>query len=44
MKLVPLSSSFSAAPQITRDEIPAIAEAGFRGIVNARPDLEDLAQ
>lgn len=40
MKPVPLSPSFSVAPQIRPEEIPAIAKAGFRGIVNHRPEGE----
>lgn len=40
MKPVQLSSGFSAAPQIRAEDLPAIAAAGFRGIVNNRPDGE----
>lgn len=40
MKPVALSPSFAVAPQITPEEIPAIVAAGFRGIVNHRPDDE----
>lgn len=36
MKPVSLSSSFSVAP----DDVPVIVQAGFRGIVNNRPDGE----
>jgi len=37
---VQLNSGFSVAPQIRPADLPAIAAAGFRGIVNNRPDGE----
>jgi uncharacterized protein (TIGR01244 family) len=41
---VPLSPSFSVAPQVVPEDIPGIVAAGFRGIVNHRPDGEGPAQ
>jgi uncharacterized protein (TIGR01244 family) len=35
-----LSSDFASAPQLTTDDVAAAAAAGFRSVVNNRPDLE----
>ena len=40
MNIAQLSPSFSATAQIRLEDLAAIAEAGFRGIVNNRPDGE----
>ena len=40
MKVSQLSPGFSASPQIAPEDLPAIAAAGFRAIVNNRPDGE----
>jgi sulfide:quinone oxidoreductase len=44
VKPVPLSPSFSAASQIRPEEIPAVVAAGFRWVVNNRPDGEGQDQ
>ncbi len=40
----PLNDSIAVAPQITPDDIVAIAAAGYVGIVNNRPDDEEADQ
>lgn len=40
MKIAQLSPGFSASPQIAHEDLPALAAAGFRAIVNNRPDAE----
>jgi uncharacterized protein (TIGR01244 family) len=35
-----LSSDFATAPQLTTDDVAAAAAAGFRSVVNNRPDFE----
>jgi sulfide:quinone oxidoreductase len=40
MSLQHLSSDFAVVGQITPDDVPAIAEAGFKSIVCNRPDGE----
>ena len=35
-----LSTDVCAAPQLSPSDMPAVAAAGFRSIVNNRPDLE----
>ena len=39
-----LSSSFSASPQLSAADIASAAEAGFRTIIDYRPDAEDAGQ
>ena len=39
-----LSSNLSVRPQIELAELPEIAAAGFKGIINARPDNEEPGQ
>jgi len=40
----PLNDSIAVAPQITSDDIAAIKAAGYKGIVNNRPDDEEPGQ
>lgn len=40
MNVTQLSSSFSAAGQITADDLKAIAAKGFKNVINNRPDGE----
>ncbi len=42
--LRPLDPTIAVAPQITPDDVPAIAAAGFVAIVNNRPDGEEAGQ
>ena len=39
-----LSASFSASPQLSEADFASAAEAGFRTIVDNRPDAEDAGQ
>jgi sulfide:quinone oxidoreductase len=39
-----ITPSFSAAPQLTRDDVAAAAQAGFRSIVSSRPNGEEQGQ
>ena len=39
-----IDETISVAPQIAPEDVPALAEAGFRAIVNNRPDGEEMAQ
>ena len=39
-----ITEDFSVAPQITPEDIPAIAAAGFRSIMCNRPDGEEPGQ
>ncbi len=39
-----INESISVAPQIAVDDVAAIAAAGFKAIVNNRPDDEDAGQ
>ncbi|MGA1798416.1 TIGR01244 family sulfur transferase [Sphingomonas sp. 4RDLI-65] len=39
-----INESISVAPQIAVDDVAAIAAAGFKSIVNNRPDDEDAGQ
>lgn len=39
-----LDSSYAVSGQIQPDQIPALAAAGFKSIVCARPDNEDFGQ
>ena len=36
-----ISAQFAIGPQIQADDIVRLSEAGFRGVINARPDTED---
>lgn len=40
IQITKLSDDFSTAPQISMDDIPEIAQLGFKTIINNRPDLE----
>ncbi|KQN92602.1 hypothetical protein ASE95_07870 [Sphingomonas sp. Leaf231] len=42
--LRPLDETIAVAPQITPDDVPAIAAAGYVAIVNNRPDGEERGQ
>ena len=44
MTIRKIDDSFSQSPQIQPDDIRLIAEAGYKGIVCARPDDEDPGQ
>jgi sulfide:quinone oxidoreductase len=44
MEIHQFTDQFSVAPQISGDDIPAIAARGFRSIVNNRPDDEAPGQ
>ncbi|NIJ21466.1 uncharacterized protein (TIGR01244 family) [Sphingomonas naasensis] len=44
MTLRRIDDSISVAPQITPEQIPDIAAAGFTAIVNNRPEGEELGQ
>ena len=44
MDLRHLTDTFSVAPQIAPEDVPAIAGAGFRAILCNRPDGEDPGQ
>ena len=39
-----ITSSFSAAPQLTQDDLAAAAKAGYRSIISSRPDGEEAGQ
>ena len=39
-----ITPSFSAAPQLTRNDVAAAARAGYRSIVSSRPDGEEPGQ
>ncbi|MBB5711091.1 TIGR01244 family sulfur transferase [Sphingomonas xinjiangensis] len=39
-----VDDKISVAPQISPEQVPALAEAGFTAIINNRPDGEELAQ
>jgi len=39
-----ITPSFSAAPQLTRDDLVAAAQAGYRSIISSRPDGEEPGQ
>lgn len=36
----PLSDNFSVAPQLTADDMKAVAEAGYKSVIINRPDFE----
>jgi uncharacterized protein (TIGR01244 family) len=44
MRLLRLSDSVAVAPQILPEDIPDIADAGFRVLINNRPDGEQEGQ
>lgn len=44
MTLKPLTAEISITGQVTRDTIAAAREAGFRTIINNRPDREEPGQ
>ena len=44
MTFKPLSASFSASPQPSAADVASAAEAGFRMIIDHRPDAEEAGQ
>ncbi len=40
MKIAKLTDGFSVAPQLTEQDLEAVAAAGFRLLINNRPDSE----
>lgn len=44
MDLRKITEDFSVSPQIEAEDVPAIAEAGFRAILCNRPDGEEMGQ
>jgi uncharacterized protein (TIGR01244 family) len=44
MDIRPLSASYAVTPQITPEDVPAIAAAGFTTVVCNRPDGENPAE
>lgn len=44
MDIKQISPSFFVSPQVKPDDIPDLARAGFRGILNNRPDREEAHQ
>ena len=44
MDLKPLDNALAASPQLTVDDVAALAEAGYRGIICNRPDGEAADQ
>ena len=44
MMITRLAPDFSVSPQITPEDLPLLKEAGFRAIVNNRPDGEEAGQ
>lgn len=44
MNINKIDDQFAQSPQIQPDDVRLIAEAGYKGIVCARPDNEDLGQ
>jgi uncharacterized protein (TIGR01244 family) len=39
-----VDDTISVAPQISPEQVPALAEAGFKAIINNRPDGEEFGQ
>lgn len=44
MDLRKITDDFSVSPQITPEDVPAIADAGFRAVLCNRPDGEEFGQ
>ena len=44
MKITRLDPRFSVSPQIRPEELPLLKKAGFRAVVNNRPDGEEAGQ
>ena len=44
MKITRLDPLFSVAPQISPDDLTLLDQAGFRAVVNNRPDGEEAGQ
>lgn len=40
LTLVRLDADFATSPQLTPEDLPAVAAAGFRSVINNRPDGE----
>jgi sulfide:quinone oxidoreductase len=40
LTLTPQSADFATSPQLAPDDFAAVAAAGFRSVINNRPDLE----
>lgn len=44
MDIRPLSETYAVSPQITPDDIPALAAAGYEMVICNRPDAENPAE
>src|SRR5690554_3568331 len=44
MEIRPLSDNYSVSPQISTDDVPAIAAAGYTTVICNRPDGETLPE
>lgn len=44
MDIRPLDEQLAASPQLLPDDLPAIAEAGYRSVISNRPDGEEPGQ
>ncbi len=44
MNIIPINQDYSVAPQITVDDVQAIADHGFKSIMCNRPDNESPGQ
>jgi len=44
MRYIQLTDTIAAAPQIAADDMSAIADAGFKVVINNRPDAEAMDQ
>ena len=44
MTITPLTPDFSVSPQLRPEDLPLAKEAGYRAIVNNRPDGEEPGQ
>src|SRR3546814_16481566 len=44
MQIRRLDDRISVSPQITTDDLAVLAEAGYRTVVNNRPDAEEAGQ
>jgi uncharacterized protein (TIGR01244 family) len=40
LAVIPLSEVLSATGQLTPESLPAVAQAGFKSVINNRPDFE----
>ena len=44
MKIIKLTQTIAVAPQITPQDVAQVAEAGYRVLINNRPDSEEASQ